>query len=185
MESEKEKCRAGLLYDANHDPQLLKERARAQELCQALNGLPPSQAATRKDLLAKLLGCMGEGADIVTPFFCDYGYNISIGPWSFINAYCTILDEAPVTFGAHVFVGPNCGFYTAAHPIDAEQRNKGLEFAKPISIGHSVWLGGHVVVLPGVTIGAESIIGAGSVVTRDVPPGVVAAGNPCRVQRKL
>lgn len=183
--TEKEKAAEGLLYDANNDPELLAEMAAGAEKCFVLNSLPPSKAEERKEAIRNLLGRTGEKFEIRSPFFCDYGYNIEIGENFFMNMNCVILDGAKVTFGDNVFVAPGCGFYTAGHPLDAEQRNRGLEYARPIKVGSNVWIGGNVCVLPGVTIGDNSVIGAGSVVTRDIPSGVVAAGNPCRVIRQI
>lgn len=183
--TEKEKAAEGLLYDANNDPELLAEMAAGAEKCFVLNSLPPSKAEERKEAIRNLLGRTGEKFEIRSPFFCDYGYNIEIGENFFMNMNCVILDGAKVTFGDNVFVAPGCGFYTAGHPLDAEQRNKGLEYARPIKVGSNVWIGGNVCVLPGVTIGDNSVIGAGSVVTRDIPSGVVAAGNPCQVIRLI
>ena len=183
--TEKEKARAGLLYDANYDRELLAERAVCQQRCHELNCAPPSDVEGRMSTLRRLLGTMGEGVVIVPPFYCDYGYNIVLGKYSFLNMNCVVLDEAAVSFGNHVFVGPYCGFYTAGHPLDVERRNAGLEYARPIEVGDNVWIGGHVCVLPGVCIGEGSVIGAGSVVNRDIPSGVLAAGNPCKVIRPL
>ena len=185
MSSEKEKCRAGGLYDANHDPELLEERRRCKQLCFEYNSLPPIRAGERTALIRRLLGGTGDNFLIEQPFLCDYGYNIEIGENFYANVNCVILDEAAVTFGDNVFIGPNCAFYTAAHPLDAGQRRLGLEFARPISVGSDVWIGGNVVVLSGVTIGDRCVIGAGSVVTRDIPAGCLAFGNPCRVIRRL
>ena len=128
---------------------------------------------------------MGRNVVILSPFFCDYGTQISIGDDTYINFNMTVLDEAPVTIGSHVFIGPGCSLLTAVHPLDALERNKGIEKALPITIGDNVWLGGNVTVLPGVTIGEGSVIGAGSVVTRSVPPHTVCAGNPARILRWL
>lgn len=185
MSSEKEKCRAGGLYDANHDRQLIEERLRCKRLCFEYNRLDPGLEERREEMLRGLLGKTGKNFLIEQPFLCDYGYNIGIGENFYANVNCVILDEAAVTFGDNVFIGPNCAFYTAAHPLDAGQRRLGLEFARPISVGSDVWIGGNVVVLPGVTIGDGCVIGAGSVVTRDIPAGFLAFGNPCRVIRKL
>lgn len=185
MSSEKEKCRAGRLYDANHDRQLIEERLRCKQMCFEYNRLEPRMAERREEMLRRLLGKTGKNFLIEQPFLCDYGYNIGIGENFYANVNCVILDEALVTFGDNVFIGPNCAFYTAAHPLDAGQRRLGLEFARPISVGSDVWIGGNVVVLPGVTIGDGCVIGAGSVVTRDIPAGCLAFGNPCRVIRRL
>lgn len=135
--------------------------------------------------MKKLLGKTGENFWIEQSFWCDYGYNIEIGENFYANHNLVILDTTDVTFGDNCFIAPNCGFYTAGHPLDTERRNAGLEFARPIHVGDNVWFGGNVVVLPGVTIGSNTVIGSGSVVTRDIPEGVVAVGNPCRVLRKI
>jgi len=128
---------------------------------------------------------MGESFCITAPFWCDYGYNIEIGENFYTNHNCVILDGAKVKFGDNVFVAPNCGFYTAGHPIDFQRRNAGLEYAYPITVGDNVWFGGGVQVMPGVTIGSNVVIASGSVVNRDIPDNVVAAGNPCRVVRPI
>ena len=179
------KARAGKLYDANYDEELLKERAACAEMLYDLHQLRPSQEEERRALLRRLLGKTREHFSIVAPFFCDYGYNIEIGENFFMNSGCVILDEAPVKFGDNVFIAPHCGFYTAGHPLDIERRNQGLEYALPITVGNHVWIGAQVCVLPGVTIGEGSVIGAGSVVTKDIPPHVLALGNPCRVVRAI
>ena len=185
MKTEKEKAREGILYDANNDAELVAERLAAADITYMLNSLKPSQVAEREAVIRRLLGRTGKNVSIVSPFFCDYGYNIEIGENFFMNMNCVILDGAKVTFGDNVFVAPGCGFYTAGHPLDAERRNAGLEYALPIRIGNNVWIGAQVCVLPGVTIGDNSVIGAGSVVTKDIPSGVLAAGNPCRVIRPI
>lgn len=183
--TEKEKCQAGTLYNANYDDELVKERLYCKELCYDLNNLRPSQHDDRNLLLRKLLGKTGENFEILSPFYCDYGYNIEIGENFFANHNLTILDGAKVSFGDNVFIGPSCGFHTAGHPLDVEQRNMGLEFARPISVGNNVWIGANVTVLPGITIGDNTVIGAGSVVTKDIPSNVVACGNPCKVIKQL
>lgn len=136
-------------------------------------------------ILRELLGRTGSELLIEQPFYCDYGYNIEVGENFYMNVNGVILDGARVTFGNNVFVAPNCGFYTAGHPLDIAQRNQGLEYARPIHIGNDVWIGAGVSVLPGVTIGDGAVIGAGSVVNRDIPPHTLAVGNPCRVIREL
>ncbi len=183
--TEKEKSQKGLLYDANYDAELLSERSACKEKCFEYNKLSPSEAAEREELLRRLLGKTGKSFLIEQPFYCDYGYNIEIGENFYMNVNCVILDGAKVRFGDNVFVAPNCGFYTAGHPLDYKRRNQGLEYAYPITIGNNVWIGAGVSVLPGVTIGDNTVIGAGSVVTKDIPANVVAAGNPCRVIRRL
>lgn len=185
METEKMKAQAGLLYDANYDDELLEERKACADMTHRLNSLLPSEEEERKKILYKLLGKHKNRFTILSPFFCDYGYNIEIGENFFMNMNCVILDGAKVSFGDNVFIAPNCGFYTAGHPLDVERRNKGLEYARPITVGNNVWIGAHVCVLPGVTIGDNTVIGAGSVVTKDIPANVLACGNPCRVVRTM
>ena len=183
--TEKEKMLKGMLYDANYDPQLIEERLECKELCRDYNELRPKDIAGRNALLRKILGAAGDGLLVEQPFYCDYGYNIRVGKNFFANFNLVILDEAPVTFGDNVFVAPNCGFYTAGHPVDAGERNIGLEYARPITVGNDVWIGAGVSVLPGVTIGSNCVIGAGSVVTRDIPSNSIAVGNPCRVIKTI
>lgn len=183
--TEKEKMLKGMLYDANYDPQLIEERLECKELCRDYNELRPKDIAGRNALLRKILGAAGDGLLVEQPFYCDYGYNIRVGKNFFANFNLVILDEAPVTFGDNVFVAPNCGFYTAGHPVDAGERNIGLEYARPITVGNDVWIGAGVSVLPGVTIGSNCVIGAGSVVSRDIPSNSIAVGNPCRVIKTI
>lgn len=183
--TEREKMQEGLLYDANYDEELLAERTRCKDLCFAYNQLRPSFVDEQEKIIRQLFGKTGKRFCITAPFWCDYGCNIEIGEDFYINHNCTILDGAKVTFGEHVFIAPNCVISTAGHPLDAEQRNQGLEYAYPITVGDNVWIGASVTVLPGVTIGSNTVIGAGSVVNRDIPDGVVAVGNPCRVLRKI
>ena len=175
---------SGEWYDAASDPELLSELYACRDRIYELNRLHPRETATRDILLRSIIGHMGREVTILSPFFCDYGSHISIGDCTYINFNLTVLDEAPVTIGSHVFIGPGCSLLTAVHPLDAQERNKGTEKALPITIGDSVWLGGNVTVLPGVTIG-DAVVGAGSVVTRDVPPRTVVAGNPARIIRRL
>ena len=183
--TELEKMRAGMLYDANFNPELNRMRLEAKELCYDYNHTRPSDEAGRVAILKRLLGSTGERILIEQPFVCDYGCNIRVGEGFFANYNLVILDPAPVTFGDNCFIAPNCCFTTAAHPLDIEQRNAGLETCKPIRVGNNVWIGANVLVLPGVTIGDGAVIGAGSVVTRDIPAGVVAYGNPCKPRRKI
>lgn len=185
METEKMKAQAGKLYDANYDAELLKEREICADITYELNRLRPSQTKERMEILRKLFGKTKGNFTIVSPFFCDYGYNIEIGENFFMNMDCVILDGAKVKFGDNVFVAPQCGFYTASHPLDVAKRTAGLEYALPITIGNNVWIGAHVSVLPGVSIGDNTVIGAGSVVTKDIPANVLAYGNPCRVIREI
>lgn len=183
--TEKEKMLKGLIYDANYDPQLVAERLECKELCRDYNDLRPKDMEARTHMLRRILGGIKDNLIIEQPFYCDYGYNISVGSNFYANFNLVILDEAPVTFGDNVFVAPNCGFYTAGHPIEAEARNMGLEYARPISIGNNVWIGANVCVLPGVTIGDNCVIGAGSVVVKDIPCDSVAVGNPCKVIKSI
>lgn len=175
----------GLIYDAATDPRLLEERMRCKELCRDYNDLRPSQTEARASLLRRILGTVKGELLIEQPFYCDYGYNVHVGDNFYANYNLVILDEAPVTFGDNVFIAPCCGFYTAGHPLDAAERNRGLEYARPISVGNNVWFGANVTVLPGVTIGDNCVIGAGSVVNKDIPAGTMAAGNPCRVIKSI
>lgn len=183
--TEREKMQKGLPYDANYDEELLEERMRCKDLCFEFNRLKPSQIAEQTALLKKLLGKTGKRFCVTAPFWCDYGFNIEIGENFYANHNCVILDGAKVTFGDNVFIAPNCVFTTAGHPLDTEQRNKGLEYAYPVTVGDNVWFGASVTVLPGVKIGSNTVIGAGSLVNRDIPSGVVAVGNPCRVLRPI
>jgi|SoiMethySBSTD1v2_1073268.scaffolds.fasta_scaffold945229_1 maltose O-acetyltransferase len=182
MGSEKEKMLAGELYRAS-DPELVAERRRCRSLLHAFNAQPDEEQ--RLILLRDLIGRIGTDAFIQPPFACDYGSNISIGEHAFINFNCVILDCAQVSIGDRTQIAPGVQLLAADHPRDAETRRDLLELARPISIGSNVWIGGAAIVLPGVSIGEDSIIGAGSVVTRDVPSGVLAFGNPCRVVREL
>lgn len=183
--TEKEKMLLGEIYDANYNEELIAKRTKAQDLCYAYNQLKPSKIEERMKLLKKILGRTKGNFLIEQPFWCDYGCQIEIGENFYANHNLTILDGNKVTFGDNVFVGPNCGFYTAGHPLDFLTRNQGLEYAKPIQVGDNVWFGGNVVVLPGRKIGRNSVIGAGSVVTKDIPSNVVAVGNPCRVIKEI
>lgn len=183
--TEKEKCLNGELYDGNYDESLLIERGICKDKCFEFNHTLPSDEQKQKEILATLIGKTKDNFTITAPFFCDYGYNIELGDNFYTNHNCVILDGAKVTFGDNVFIAPNCCFSTAGHPIDAEKRNQGLEYAYPITVGDDVWIGASVVVLPGVTIGNNSIIGAGSVVNKDIPEGVIAVGNPCKILRKI
>lgn len=182
--SEKEKMLNKKLYDGN-DSVLLKERINAKSLCKKFNDTNPKNIKRQKRLINSLLGKVGDNCFISSPFWCDYGYNIEIGENFYSNHNLIILDCAKVTIGKNVFVGPNCGFYTAGHPIDYERRNKYLEYAYPIKIGDNVWIGGGVHIMPGVTIGSNVVIGGGSVVVHDIPDNSIAVGNPCRVIKKI
>ncbi len=183
--TEKEKAEAGYLYDANYDKEILADRAACKEICYEYNMSSPRELEKREEIMRRLLGKIGRAFTIEQPFYCDYGYNIEIGENFYANMNCVILDGAKVRFGDNVFIAPNCGFYTAGHPLDADRRNQGLEYAFPITVGNNVWFGAHVCVLPGVSIGDNAVIAAGSVVTKSIPAGVLAAGNPCRVIREI
>lgn len=183
--TESEKAAAGFLYDANYDEELARQRAECKDKCHRYNLCLPSDTAQQDEIMRGILGKAGNGLRITAPFWCDYGYNIFVGDDFYSNHNLVILDCAPITFGNHVFIAPNCCFSAAGHPLEVEQRNAGLEIALPITVGSNVWIGAGVTVLPGVTIGDNTVIGAGSVVTRDIPSGVVAVGNPCRVLREI
>lgn len=183
--TEKEKMQRQMLYDANYDTELLDERTKAKELCYDFNQLRPSKEEEQKKVLKQLLGKTKGEFSIVAPFWCDYGYNIEIGENFFANHNTVILDGAKVTFGDNVFIAPDCGFYTAGHPINHERRNEGLEYAYPITVGNNVWIGAGVQVMPGVTIGDNVVIGGGSVVVKDIPDNCVAVGNPCKMIRAI
>ncbi len=184
MSSEKEKMLRGDLYDPR-DEQLSAERRRARLLTKALNDTSDEQQDERAKLIHQLIPNAGEGLWIEPPFHCDYGLNITLGDKVYFNFNCIVLDVAPVRIGSGVLFGPSVHIYTATHPLKSTDRRTGLEFAKPIEIGDDVWVGGGAIICPGVKIGARSVIGAGSVVTRDIPEAVIAAGNPCRVIRAV
>lgn len=184
MKTEKEKMLACEEYFPT-DKELVQDRNKCKDLCFKLNSLPASELSKRRKLLAKLLGKCDNSIIIESDFFCDYGYNIFAGKNFYINHNCVILDCAPVKFGNNVLIGPNCGFYTAMHPINAIERATAKEYAKPITVGNDVWFGGNVAVLAGVTIGNNVVIGAGSVVTKDIPSNTIAFGNPCKVIKTL
>lgn len=183
--TEREKMRAGLLYNPAEE-ELSRARLRCKTLCAAYNALPyPERERRAEELLRELLGAAGVSPHIEPPFWCDYGDGITAGDRFYMNHGGVILDGGGVAFGDDVMVGPQCGFHTACHPLVGRERAAGLEYAKPIRVGDRVWIGAGVQVMPGVSIGADTVIGGGSVVTRDIPAGVVAAGNPCRVLRKI
>lgn len=184
--TEKEKMIAGKVYNSQ-DSELVAALNKSKSLCRQYNNLDFSNVAARKVIIDELLQEEhNDGYCVFTPpFWCDYGFNVKVGKNFYSNHNLVILDCTEVTFGDNVFVGPNCGFYTAIHPIDSHQRNTGIELAKPIKVGSDVWFGGGVTVLPGVTIGDNVVIGAGSVVVKDIPSGVVAVGNPCKPIRKI
>lgn len=183
MRTEKEKMCAGELYDAL-DPELVAARAQARDLCQILNATREGDLDVRRSLLKQLFGQGGDTAWIQPPFFCDYGSNIRLGNRVYFNFNCVVLDVCSVTIGDFALFGPAVQIYTPMHPLNADLRRK-QEYGKPVEIGSDVWVGGGAIICPGVTIGSKTVIGAGSVVTRDIPAGVFAAGNPCRVIREI
>jgi maltose O-acetyltransferase len=184
MKSEKEKMIAGEMYDPL-DPELSNDRIRTRLLLKSLNESREDHAEERARIVDDLIPQAGESLWIQPPFYCDYGYNMNVGERVFFNFNCVVLDVAPVVIGSRTMFGPNVQIYTATHPLNHIERASGKEYAKPITIGDDVWIGGSAVICPGVTIGDRSIIGAGSVVTKNIPADVFAAGNPCRVIRPL
>lgn len=176
---------SGEIYCAT-DPQLLGELEQTKEIIHTYNALHPSESGRRLEILRGLLGSVGDDSIIINqPFYCDYGKQIRVGKRFFANFHFTVLDEAPVTIGDDCFIGPNVSIYTACHSTDPVERNSRREWAEPVTIGDNVWLGGGVTILPGVTIGDNVTVGAGSVVTRDIPGGSIAVGNPARVIRTI
>jgi maltose O-acetyltransferase len=192
MPTEREKMLAGELYDPI-DPELVAARERARNLCQDLNATREAEEAERRRILRELLGAGGDDVWIQPPFFCDYGSNIHLGRKCYFNFNCILLDVCPIRVGDYTLFGPAVQIYTAMHPLDHKMRRPpagdeskvALEFGKQVQIGSDVWVGGAAIICPGVRIGDRAIIGAGSVVTRDIPAAVFAAGNPCRVIREL
>jgi len=183
MKSEKEKMLAGELYFSG-DQSLIDDRLMARMLTSEYNTTRAIEEEEREEILKRLIVVKGD-AKIQPPFYCDYGYNIEVGENFYANFSCTILDVNRVIIGDNVMFGPNVQVYTATHPLDPEERIKGLESSKPITIGDNVWIGGGAIILPGVTIGKNTTIGAGSVVTKDIPENVFAGGNPCKIIKKL
>lgn len=181
--TEKEKMLSGELYNSS-DRQLVNEVIKAKKLCDQYNKLDVEDIEKRNEIIKELFSKTGNEFMIMPNFYCDYGFNIEIGENFYSNHNLVILDANKVTFGNNVQIGPNCGFYTSGHPIDKETRRK-AEFAKPITIGNDVWIGGNVCVMPGVTVGDNTVIGAGSIVTKDIPSNVVAVGNPCKVIKEI
>ena len=183
MKTEREKMLAGELYDPL-GPELVAARNRARDLCQDLNATREAQQEERRRICRALFATGGESVWMQPPFYCDYGSNIELGERVFFNFNCVVLDVCRVSIGSFTLFGPAVQIYTAMHPMTAELRRT-QEYARPIEIGADVWVGGGAMILPGVRIGSRAVIGAGSVVTRDVPEGVFAAGNPCRVIREI
>lgn len=183
--TEEEKMLAGELYDANYNKELLEKQKIAKNICLEYNNLRYDEEEKRKEVLEKLFQKKLGSITIQPNFYCDYGFNIEFGEKFYSNHNLVLLDAGGIKFGDNVFIGPNCGFYTSGHPLDFETRNKGLEYAKPIKVGNNVWFGGNVCVMPGVTIGDNVVIGAGSVVTKNIPSNTVAAGVPCKVMKEI
>ena len=183
MPTERDKMLAGELYDPT-DPELVLARERARDLCQSLNATRERDPDERRRILRALFGAGGDSVWMQPPFFCDYGTHIELGERVFFNFNCVVLDVCPVRIGSYTMFGPAAQVLTPMHPFDPELRRR-EEYGKPVEIGSDVWVGAAALVLPGVRIGSRSVIGAGSVVTRDVPEGVFAAGNPCRVIREI
>ena len=183
MPREREKMLAGELYDAL-DPELVVARERAHDLCYALNATRDVESDARRQILRELFAVGGDTVWMQPPFFCDFGSNIELGERVYFNFNCVVLDVCRVGIGDFSFFGPGVQIYTALHPLNAELRRR-KEYGKAVEIGSDVWVGGGAIILPGVSIGARAVIGAGSVVTRDIPEGVLAAGNPCRVIREI
>lgn len=184
IKSEKEKMLNGEYYKP-WDKDLTEEREEIRDLLFELNHTKPSKRDERNQIIQKLFHSQGENVWIESPFYCDYGFNITVGDNFFANTNCTILDCAKVTIGNNVLLGPNVSLYTPNHALDADERNAGYEIPLPITIGDNVWISGSVTIVPGVTIGDNVVIGAGSVVTKDIPANVVAAGVPCKVIRPI
>lgn len=183
MKTEREKMLAGGLYNSL-DPELVAARERTHDLCQALNSTHDRDEGERRRILRELFGAGGDTVWMQPPFFCDYGFNIELGERVFFNFNCVVLDVCSVRIGSFSMFGPAVQIYTPMHPFNAQQR-RGEEYGKPVEIGSDVWVAGGAMILPGVKIGSRTVIGAGSVVTRDIPEGVFAAGNPCRVIREI
>ena len=183
--TEKEKMLAGQWYDANYDKDLLDLRLKAEQRCYDFNNARP-QSVEQIEALKKILGTeILQGLTVLAPAYFDYGGNTTFGENTFVNHGCYFMDGAPISIGSHVFIGPFCGFYTATHPMDYTNRNKGLEKALPIKVGDNCWFGANVSVMPGVTIGNGCVIAAGSVVTKDLPDNCLAAGVPATIKRKI
>ena len=182
--TELEKCQQGLMYDTTF-PGREEAHEKCADLCWEYNRTLPSNKKRREELIRQLFGKCGAKPYVEPNIFCGFGFNIEVGDNFFANNNCIFVDPGRITFGDNVFIGPNCGFYTAHHPIHPYWRNQLYEYAYPLTVGDNVWFGGHCCVMPGVTIGSNVVIGGGSVVVKDIPDNVVAAGNPCRVIRPI
>ncbi len=182
---EKPKVPLDCLFQGCYNPEFEAEIQKCKDKCWKYNQLSPNDRTGQQAILEELIGKMGKEAVFTPPFWCDYGYNITVGDYFYANHNLVIQDGAKVTFGDNVFIGPNCCFTTAEHPTDPKQRKAGLEIAKPVTVGSNVWIGAGSSVLAGVTVGDNTVIGAGSVVTKSIPANVVAVGVPCRVLREI
>lgn len=181
-----EKMRRGMWYDAGTgDPELVAARLNIKNKCMYYNSISFTDTEKQQQCLREIFGSMGTGVDVMAPLMCDYGFNVHLGNNVFLNHNTYFMDTNDITLGDRVFVGPNVGFYCATHPLDAVERAKGYEQALPITIGSDVWIGGNAVFMPGVTVGSNVVIGAGSVVIHDIPDNCVAVGSPCRVLKQL
>jgi acetyltransferase-like isoleucine patch superfamily enzyme len=183
--TEQDKCEAGLLYNPNVTGEMKAHRFKIQDAMCEYNALKPSQVRERRDFLAGIFGKIGEKCNILPPFRCDYGFHIEVGENFFANYNFIVLDGNYVRIGDNVWIAPNVGIYAAGHPLDAEDRIAGEEYAFPVTIGDNVWIGGGVSIIGGVTIGKNAVVAAGSVVIRDVPPNTLVAGNPAKVVREI
>ena len=184
MQNNKEKMLDGKIFSPRLDG-LAEDRIKAETFTYNYNNLPPEEREKRIQLLKDFFNSFGDSSSLIPPFHCSYGYQISIGSSTYINSGVHLSDAAPIVIGNHVLIGPNCSIYAACHPLHPETRASSLECGQPVYIEDDVWLGGNVVVLPGVRIGKGSVIGAGSIVTKNIPPMSIAAGNPCKVIRKI
>ncbi|KAA9302177.1 MULTISPECIES: sugar O-acetyltransferase [Aerococcus] len=185
MLSHYERMRSGQWYDANYDAAILAKREEAKAKAHRFNQVAPTDPEAGAEALADLLGPLPEGLEVMAPIYVDYGDNVRFGRHCFVNHACYFMDGAAIEFGDHVFIGPYCGFYTAAHPLTAKPRNAGLEQARPITVGSDCWFGANVSVMPGVSIGSGSVIGAGTVLTKDIPENSLVMGVPGRVIKTI
>lgn len=183
--SEYEKMISSQIYNANYDEELWDMRIFASDLCQEFNKMGLSDIDEKLEIIDKLKIKRKTRCTLETPFYCDYGFNISFGENFYANRNLVLLDAGKIHFGDNVFIGPSCVFTTAGHPLDVDRRNEGLEYAYPINVGDNVWIGAGVTINPGVSVGENSVIGSSSVVTKDIPANSLAFGNPCRVIRKI
>lgn len=181
----KPKVPINCFFQGCYNPEYEAEISKCKDKCYKYNQLNPNDTETQQKMLSEILGKMGSNVVITQPFWCDYGYNITVGDYFYSNHNLIITDGAEVTFGDNVFIAPNCCFTTAEHAIDPHQRKAGIEIAKPITVGNNVWIGAGSTVLAGVVIGDNTVIGAGSVVTKSIPSNVVAVGVPCKVMREI